>query len=324
MDIFGLPPASRRLAAGDQVRRAMVFGRNLNPVVAVEFRRARGNEPTVAIYLPRETDSALREPAISAPVPLAAWERVVEASDHFDRELVPLPPRPEPTSDDEIVIYCSDAWVHIVEATDSPDTRLGYLDESPRSRIRQRVEDTCSGGLANAYADLLVETARQLIPACRALEPRSRGADVLAICGILDGDRMAAAEAFNRLRGLRDARDPARLRSMFSDRIALDWQGTPAARREDATRLWLAGTRADGGAHLFFRRLVGDNANRVRVTAVLEKWTNCQQSCRLWSAPVELVAESRLDVFEISQARVGAFVQVPARCEPGRLDARGC
>lgn len=186
---FGLPTLESRRAAGDQIRRVMILGRSDNPVVAIEFRRAAGAEPTVAIYGPREDRAAgLAQPAYAAAVPLAEWERIAEVGRNFDRTLVPDHPS-------DVIVMCADGWLDIVETTD-------LEAEGPDGRLRRRVEGTCARGLANAYARELADTAVRLLPACRGIQGwHDFSPMILAFCAKLGGDRMAAAEAYDRLKG---------------------------------------------------------------------------------------------------------------------------
>jgi hypothetical protein len=314
LDAFGLSSATAHLAAGEEVRRAMYFGRSLNAIVAVEYRRAAGQEPSVALYLPRRDEVAMPAPAVSVPVPLEDWERIGEASRFFDRSLVPLPAEPA----GEILSVCADGATYIVETT------------GPRGRppLRQRVENTCEDGLATIYAELMADEAFRLIPACRTLQAPD-GLWRLHACAMLQGDRMAAALAHNRLDRLRFADRREDIGSLFDRAAKLDWNGVHTSGNAEAADAWIAGTRGADRASFFLRRLTGESSQRVRVEAVLERWGEASGEGDdapppLFQAPVELVLQWRPDrQFHIVEARVGAFGRVAARCYPGRLTGAG-
>lgn len=316
LDDFGLPTAESRAAAGDRIRRAMIFDRNWSPVVAIEFRRAAGTEPTVAIYPPRAEGAAgPAEPAYAAAVPLAEWERIGEAGRNFDRALAPVPPDLPPGT----ILMCADAWLDIVETTD-PEA------EGPRGRLRRRAEDTCAHGLANAYARALADAAVRLLPACGGIEgwgdfsPR-----ILSVCAMLGGDRMAAAEVYGRLKDLREARDADSLRYYFAQSATLDWAGERIAGAPAIAEAWIRRTSADPPSSFFPHRLVGENAGRVRVEGVLEHWIDAPgHDSALWVAPVSLVlVRSPARTFDITEAHVGDFAPARHYCRGDTLE-RSC
>lgn len=312
LDAFGLPSAAARLAAGEQVRRAMYFGRSVNPIVAVEYRRAPGQEPSVSLYLPRRDEITLPAPAVSVPIPLQDWERIGDASRFFDRALVPLAAELV----GETLMVCADGATYIVETTD------------PRGRpsLRQRVGNSCDDDLATVYGDQMAAEAFRLIPACRTLESTDAFWQLYA-CAMLQGDRMAAALAHNRLDRLRFADEREDIRYLFDRDAMLDWDGVETRGELETAGAWIAGTHGANRADLFLRRLTGETSRRVRVDAVLERWGEGggdDAPPPLFQAPVELVLEWGLDrQFHIVEARVGAFGQVPARCHPGRLTGAG-
>jgi hypothetical protein len=312
LDIFGLSTAESHRVRGEQIRRAMFFGRSTNPIVAVEFRRSPGQEPTVSIYLARESDE-VTAPAVSAAVPQAEWERLSRRSELFDRALVALPTENGRGS----IIICSDAGLDVVEATD-PEAHF------PDRPIRQRVEDTCEDGLAVSFADELAETAVRLIPACAGLEeeyaPRR-----LEECGRLRGDRMSAAQVSNRVDEFRWNSTEQTLRGAFNWEGTLDWMGQETLRGNDATRAWVAHMNEIGHGSLFPSTIDGESVDRVRWVGFLERWTtDAEDNATLWNAPVEMIWTRHPDqYFHIDHASVGTYVQLPARCHPGRLTGAG-
>jgi hypothetical protein len=315
LSAFGLPSAESRRAAGDQVRRVMIFGRVRNPVIAIEFRRAPGREPSVAIYRPApEGTTGTVEPAYEAAIPPAEWERVGTAGAFFDRVLAPLPPDPRP---DGAIAICSDAWLDIVEAAD-PEA------DSPRRRVRVRVEDGCEHGLAEAYARELADAALRLLPACTAIPAEAGFAELrLAACARLAGDRMAAAQALGVVLRLRDGTEPDRLNAAFASDARLDWVGRATSGAAGAAESWTRNLR-DLRASFFPDRLTGETAGRVRVTGDLEYWRDEGSRPMLWTAPVELIVQYSPNdrAFHVVQASVGAFAQARHFCDPDRLEIR--
>lgn len=306
---FGLPTLESRSAAGDQVRRVMIFGRSRNPVVAIEFRRAAGAEPIVAIYGPRgDRAAAPAQPAYAAAVPLAEWERLGEAGRNFDRTMVPDRPA-------DVIVACADGWLDIVETTD-------LEAETPGGRLRRRVEGTCAQGLANAYARELADTAVRLLPACRGIEGwQDFSPMILAGCAMLGGDRMAAAQVYSRLTGLRDPTGADGLRPYFAQAAVLDWAGERIAGAQAVAAAWMARTVIPA-ASFFPRRLVGENAERVRVEGVFERWADvADHPSVLWIAPVSLVlVRGSAQTFDIVEAQVGAFAPAPHYCDHDSLE----
>lgn len=313
LSIFGLRSAEARRAAGESIRRVMIFGRNEVPVIAVEYRHSPGREPVVAIYRPPlEGVDGPAEPAYQAAIPPAEWERIGMAGAFFDRALVPLPP--EPRTGDAIVI-CSDAWLDIVETTD-PDA------DTPRQQLRVAAQDTCQHGLANAYALELAETAVRLLPACGTIRDEADFAPSrLAACAKLAGDRMAAAGAYQMVLRLQSGHERERVLYAFAQDARLDWMGRSIDGAGQAANSWAANLR-EQVASFFPDRLTGESANRVRVEGHLERWQDEAGQSVLWDAPVEMVAELSPDdrTFHVVRASVGAFTRARHFCDPNRLE----
>lgn len=314
LGIYGLATAESHRAAGVAIRRAMFidgYGRHL---VAVEFRRAPGREPLVAVYPPREERAAsLAEPALVAAVPLDDWQEVESRGRYFDRALAP---RVEPREPGMITI-CTHAWVYFVEYTDP-------VAEQPSRQLRRRVENACDGALTGEYATLLSDLAVRLLPACAALDRdlHRNSAALLNICARFDGDRLAAASVFNRIGALRGGGHPSQLpllQGLFDSRATLDWNGERIERQ--LAEAWLSRT-SEPPASFFVRRIHGESARRVRLEGALERWTDNGEN--LWVAPVEMIwAFTPAQVYLIEQATVGAFVQTETSCNPNRLTGGG-
>jgi hypothetical protein len=311
--IFGLPTAPSRLAASEQIYRAMFFGRSHNPIVAVEFRRAPGREPIVSLHLPRDDDAEEME-EVSAAVPLQEWDRLRDRSRYFDRQVTAAFPAEGEIDGEPALLVCADGGLDIVEVT-QPGASF------PGRALRQRAESTCDQGLAEDYANELAATAVRLIPACVGLEEPRGEPRLLQGCGRLGGDRMAAAEVYNRLERFRfGAAQPP-----FAHDGVLDWMGEQAGDGRASAAVWSSRTGDPADANFFPRSIHGEAADRVRVRGWLERWTDTEGDAPvLLNAPVEMIWGRAPDQeFAIQRAVVGPYVQVPARCHPGRLTGAG-
>jgi hypothetical protein len=324
LGVYGLASAASHVEAGAEIRRAMFIDGYDRDTVAVEFRRAPGSGPQVAIYLPRGTGEAGRaEPALTGAVPLADWEELERRSLYFDRRLVPAP-EPRSGEGDETITVCTHAWTYAVEYTDP-------AQRSASRRLRRRVENACDGALTGEYATLLSDVAARLLPGCAALDRRlhRNNASLLNVCARFSGDRAAAAMVYNRigeLRGGGRADHLPLLRSLFAPGARLEWNGELIERR--VAEAWLARTSDADNASYFTRRLHGESAQRVREEGVLQRWRieGDEETGRsvLWSAPVELVWTLHLGTqFRIAEARVGAFERVDDVCASGSLTGLG-
>ena len=264
---FGVPSIEEHGAAGDQVRRAFYvdgYGRDL---VAIVFVRPRGREPELRVHFFQDDEGAERWEPLVAPVPGPVWEDVIRRSEHFDRELVGLPP---PPPESNVIILCIHSWVFTVEAVDP-----GGEDEQPT--IRRRTEDGCQNGLAEAYADELERAAVPLIPHCARLDPElHRGhASLLAACGALSGDRLAAAVVMNRVslfRHIREPEDASVISSLFEHDSVVDWNGERNEGPWSAAAFWASKVGVgDGGIPFFYSNVHGESADRVRATGMLSR-----------------------------------------------------
>jgi hypothetical protein len=318
LDLYGLASASSRLAAASELRRAMFVDGYGRHTVAVEFSRAPGSEPRVAVYLPRpEGATGVAEPALAASAPLADWEETATRARYFDRRLVA---EPAPREADETIVFCSHAWLYVVEYV---DPAAGAASQ----RLRRRVENACDGALTGEYATFLSDVAARLLPGCPELDRRlhRNSASLLSVCGRFSGDRSAAAEAYNyigELRGGGNNRHLPLLRRLFAPGARLDWNGEAIERNVPET--WDARTSEELNASYFTRRIHGETAGRVRVEGSLERWVDEEDEetgrSVLWVAPVELVMTQQPGGnFAIDSARVGAFERVEGICPPGLL-----
>lgn len=302
-ELFDLPPIEDLRASGAQVRRAFYvdgYGRDL---IALSFIRAPGRDPMLAVHWPRNPGASSREPA-QVLLPQPVWAEVLTRSEHFDRELVP------PTDDPNHLRMCMHSWVYTIEATDPPAGR------GNAGSLRRKVEDACSNGLAQAYATDLARIALAAMPYCAALDPEQHRneATMLHACGLLEGDRLAAAQASNqqfKLNQLSNAQTAASARNVFHYRATLNWDGEQVDGGEQAAaNAWIARLRAEPRTNLWITRWFGEQANRVRAEGEMIRHVDQPSGGDIaYRAPVTLVwtRDSARAPFQVEQATVGAF-----------------
>jgi hypothetical protein len=138
---------------------------------------------------------------------------------------------------------------------------------------------------------------------------------------LLEGDRLAAADAFNKATNLafiRNAEDAQRARHPIDYRATLDWNGTRyGGSRGEAFQAWVERTTAKPEAEFSIERAIGERSDRVRIEGWLRRQepgfgTNEGEGIE-YRAPVTLlfVSESNDPGLRIQTARVGAFVRAP-------------
>lgn len=304
---FGLSPIEAHRDAGDQVRRVFYvdgYGRDL---VAIVFIRAPGREPVVQLHFPRRAEGAEAPSPLEASVPERTWDEMLFRSALFDRALVPLPADPDRIS------ICLHSWIYTVEASDPPD------DSGRPAGIRRATRGACQEGLVQSYA---IEAQRAVLPlfaACARLDPtRHRNeAAQLAACGMLRGDRMAAAEVLNRIDGFRDRRGPdgpGDLAGFFARDATVEWNG---ARHQggSAGAFWSARAAENGNAHFFPQTVEGLSSRRVRATGIVSRIVDMP-------GRPSVIHRARVDqiwvlgparIFQIERATVGPFEPMPER-----------
>lgn len=308
-ELFGVKSIEEHQAAGDQVRRAFYVDGYGRDVVAIAFVRSPGRDPTLWAHFPRREGEVAAEP-LQATVPKHVWEEVLERSELFDRVLAPR----ANAGGDEVEI-CLHSWVYTVEAADPP------VPEADPGGLRRRTEDACSRGTTAAFANDLAKTALPLLPHCAALDPRQHRneATQLAACTILEGDRLAAAEAMNRAHLLAAVNSPAdagRAQGVFDYRGVVEWNGERlGGEAGGGMAAWLERTTKPGRARLWIRRAVGETAYRARVEGTLSRPEGEGASERTMSAPVTLHMTSRPgdDYFTVARAVVGPFKELRLR-----------
>lgn len=258
---FGVAPIEQMQAEGAVVRRAFLVNGHGGDMPLVSFERHPGHGPSLNVYVLIPTGHAQhRVVLMSAAVPLDRWTEVLDNSRNFDRTLAPAPDRetPDPAG-------CLHQWVATVEATDQIDDFLVRYE--PRTRRRTQV--ACAQGLAFDYAFDLANMAVHILPQCEAIATRRERNDpgVLSICGMFEGDRIAAAEAWNQYVEVPyvgvDNITAASVALVFHDSIEITRPGEPAARGlQEAAAQW---SRIFDRRYYIPTRVVGLDADHVRI-----------------------------------------------------------
>ena len=307
-ELYGVSSIEEHRAAGDQVRRIFYVDGYGRDVVLIAFVRAPGRDPALWVHYPRREGEARPEP-LQAPVPHSVWSDVLIRSSYFDRRLVPLPPEANG------IRICMHSWVYTAEATDPARSQL------EPATIRRTTQDTCGDGLAHAYAFELQREALALIPHCARLDPQQHRnpASQLAVCRMLSGDRIAAADVLNRLGALRridGSSNSAPVAGTFGYDAVIDWNGERNEGPNSAASFWV---RKIGEAHVpnFYPESVeGLSGTRVRVRGRLHRSVEAgrEQNSTANVARVEMIwVFGLIQQFEVESATVGPWGGAPAR-----------
>jgi hypothetical protein len=233
------------------------FGREL-PIVVIE--RRHGDGPRVTVMGGNAAGSAPR--SISIPIPLARWDELVGEARDFDRAYV-LEPKPP-----DRLFICTHPKSAVVESANIRISRL-------REGVFRKSSDECEAGPAYRLASKLAAAAVALLPGCAELD-RGRGDSPphdLATCIRFEGDRPAAALAFNRSTALSSASSraygPSVLRNYFHEDVRIVWTQSLDLRGIDAVAQgWPI---KSGASHLLvFDRAIGETADRVKIFGRIE------------------------------------------------------
>jgi hypothetical protein len=333
-ELFGVPPIEELQKAGAEVRRAFFVDGYGRDQIALTFIRARGRDPMVTIHFLQPADGPKRPP-IETPVPAATWKTALERGEHFDRRLVPVPipipaprvPPVQPSADGSVSALddpptlrsCFDSWAVTVESVEAQARSPG------QPKVRRMRQDSCGDSLAVDYAFELATLALPLFPFCAALGPEWHRNDVtrLTSCGLLQGDRLAAADELNKATELTyivDADHARQVRHRFDYRAMLDWNGTRFGGDGGmAFQAWIDRTTGNPGADSSIERVIGEGSDRVRI----EGWLRRREPVHgrggevgiEYRAPVTLLYLSEPNDLGLGmrEARVGAFVARPAQ-----------
>lgn len=295
-ELFGAKTIEDHARAGSQVRRVFYVDGYGRDVIAIEFIRAAGADPAAIVRFPDAKSKEPRQP-LTAPVPPVVWDDVLRSSEHFDRELVGDVQR---AGND--LRLCLHSWVYTAESGDP-------AEEGRPAEIRRRTEDACNDGLTESFAWKLASATVKLLPACDLLDRRNyrNEAALLSSCGILAGDRFAAATVLNSVEGVRHALDEGNapgLGELFDYRAQINWAGEKFS-GEDAGKFWAQRALGqDGRTDIYLDRVVGESAKRVRLRGTLYR---SLKGAGYAEADVELIWQIPGRYAEISEATVGPF-----------------
>lgn len=289
--LYGARTIEELAAEGVQVRRAFFvdgYGRDM-PMVS--FERARGRDPRVVVSVPRRNENGDVEAVeLTAPVPSSTWNEIIEMTKHFDRALVSTQ-----AQGDDVMTMCLHSWVVTMEASEPESARP----------VRRRTEDACNDGLTIDAGFNLGRRALALLPACNALRQDQHRNEIASFyaCALLEGDRIAAAEALNQALALNHAERSA-IGGLIHDMAQVEWAGEPSIEGVDA---WEAWPRLMRNEVVDFERVVGESVNEVHAFGYISDWDHSDQP-RYRSARVEQiwVRENGFD-FRMKHARVGAW-----------------
>lgn len=171
-------------AAGTSRRLFYVDGYGRD-VIAIEYMRMPGQDPLLRVHFP--TDTRRTSTPLQTSLTTQQWTSVIDASENFDRKYASRPPA-KTAEGDEAINVCIHSWVYWAEATD------------PGKKSRSVTDDACNDSPVEQFAWVAAKVARASFPHCAILDPQHgrNEATLLKDCQNLSGDRIAAAEVWNR------------------------------------------------------------------------------------------------------------------------------
>lgn len=299
--LFGVDAIESFRAPGTTVRRVFYVDGYGRDVIAISFIRRPERDPMMFVHFPRREGQPAPGP-MEAQVPEPVWRELLAASEGFERDLEPSRGTPD---------LCMHSWVYTVEAADPP---YGYAP----ARSARKTRDACGISLAQRFARLAYTQAVPLLPHCAVLDQANHrnAATLLQACGLLSGDRSAAAAALNAAAPLTrrlDADDLAGVRQAFAWEGTLDWAGTRSGGNGTAGRNWterVSNARID----LSITRVHGLAADRVAMNGqLLRRLPGAEDTPNGYElAPVQFTwVFSGTQQWEIERATVGAFARAP-------------
>ncbi len=255
-DRFGAPPANAYAAEGRELRRIFGVGA-FHAIIAISFLHRPGGDSELRIdFARRRLPYADELEPITTPITEELWRRALAATSDLGRIEWRTGEPPEP----DMIIVCADGTLWGVEIT-----------ERPGGPVRRRTSDSCEDESLPRVADVLISLARSAFPECRSLKPRYR-VDQYALmdCGLLAGDKMAAAEALNRFNEARlddpDERGPEEIRSFLADAMVLDWDGARASGPAATVPMLDRMARSARDTRLMIDRVTGNDSATVRMS----------------------------------------------------------
>lgn len=204
-ELYGLADVESLAQQGVTLRRAMFVDGYGNDVVAVTFGREPGRPPMVEIETPHREDAPGPQ-ALSAAISREVWDRVLTASQNFDRRLEDEWSPRQADRNGELRI-CLHGWFVVAEAADAQRMSQNIVGQHvERGRARRDAEGACADGMAVPFAFELAKMALASLPECGSLDAGEFRNEpvILATCHRLGGDRLAAGDAMrlvNKLSG---------------------------------------------------------------------------------------------------------------------------
>jgi hypothetical protein len=288
--IYGAHPVAELARDGVEVRRLFLLDAHYADLGLIAFSRDHGGTPRLSLQSPGY--GLNRDPPLSIPIPLPAWEEIRAESEAFHQGR-----RMAAVAADAV---CVDAWSYIVE-TGTP------ADGATLPRSATRIVDQCSGPQHPAW---LARRALGLLPACtRLAEPAGSDYDALMLCARLRAEP-AAVETYVALAPLFEGSnaDGDAVRAAFAPEAVLDWDGVPPA--GTAAERWLRELRSRSG-DLAFDRIEALGNDRARLTGyVVFSQPQARGDARTYRARAVLeLARDGAGRLRIVRARIGRYIR---------------
>lgn len=315
--LYDLPTIESRQAEGSDLYRVFISDAWRRHHVAITVEYGSGSDPTLTLHAPmrpaRPGAPAEAIPAYAVPISLRDWYRVGRLGRLFHRTLVP-----EPVDPDVILVCTGHGPTYRVESADG-----GQGDEG--RGVRRSDRHLCSQeGLAEPFGIELTLLARELLPACAALDEDAFRftAELLRACAILSGDRLAAAEAYNHMRLLlvRDWEPPSL--DQLDDLLGRANVDVPdRAQGMSPAQAWLQALTGEGDSELVVERVHAGTSNDIRVDGLFRRRVRTgrdDEPFRVQEATVQLHwIRNEFHDLELSRLTIGAYQPVPDRCYAG-------
>lgn len=263
-------------------------------VVAIEFLRMPKSDPMLRVHFPKVSGEPPIAP-LQTLVTTLQWDTIIDASENFDRKFASEKPVKGADDDDDITI-CLHSWVYWAEATD------------PGKKSRSVTDDACNDSPVEQYAWAAVKLARSLFPHCAMLDLQfSRNdATLLRACEGLVGDRLAAAEVWNRgksFRSIGSAESYGGIEDFSSYEITLDYNGS-VTKGKAVDALWKSIFAAKKHPTFYYDWIRGIDADTVSVSGGLYLSGDSDKD---QTAAVEMRWEKEADRFDLVAITIGPY-----------------
>jgi len=245
-------------AAGTSRRLFYVDGYGRD-VVAIHFLRMPGHDPMLTVHFPKAPGEEAVAP-LQTVLTAEQWQTVIDASEYFDRKYASTQPS-KSSEDEDAISICLHSWVYWAEATD------------PGKKARSVTDDACNDSPVEQYAWAVVKLARSLFPHCSLLDLQySRNdATLLKACEGLSGDRIAAAEVWNRgksFRSIGSAENYGGIDDFSSYHLTLDYNGS-VTKGKAAKAMWKSIFANEKRPNFYYGSIKGINEKTVVVSGEL-------------------------------------------------------